>query len=147
MATPLSEVYDILNVFKSQNVVFANQDIPFSFCKVGVIQASIALKKDFPMYTETDINGNSMTYIEGINPKEVYLAGLYAYRNFAMQTHDELKRSAINFKTISFAVSGLTERAKEVMRSVWWCDEEIRKTLNSLLESSGHANEMGEFDE
>lgn len=148
MATPLSRVMEVLNVLKSQESVFADSTIPFSFCRVGVIQASIALKKDFPLITvmETDEGGNSVevTYIDTeISDKELYIAGLYAYRNYALKEHDTMRRKAINFKTISFAVSGLTERAKETMRIVWWCDTEIQKVLADISPTVGLASEMG----
>jgi hypothetical protein len=138
MATNISQINDILTALKSREVVFASDDIPESFCKIGLIQAGIALKKDF---TVEEISGEY--YITSdITGKEIYLAGIYAYRNYATQEHDTMRLKAMNFKTISFAVTGLTERAKETMRIVWWCDNEIERVLNSLEDPVGSASEM-----
>lgn len=147
MGTPLDKIYDILDTLKSQDNVFTDSTIPIKFCRIGVIQASISLKKEFPMtsVTEETPGGEKIEkwYIEApITDKELYLAGLYAYRNYAIKQHDELTGKALNFKTISFAVTGLTERAKEAMRIVWWCDTEINKVLKSMQPSVGSAVEM-----
>lgn len=147
MGAPLDRVEEILDILKSQDKIFSDSTIPLKFCRVGVIQASIALKKEFPLTkTSADDGTGVVTDVWEINAditdKELYLAGLYAYKNYAVKQHDELTGKALNFKTISFAVTGLTERAKEAMRIVWWTDNEIKSTLNFLQPTVGSANEM-----
>ncbi len=143
MSTPISRVQEILDVLISQDTVFTSSDIPLSFCKAGVIQASIALKKDFPMRITTDEQSNEIIEIDAeISDKEIYLASLYAYRNYAVKEHDTMRMKAINFKTISFAVTGLTERAKATMRIVWWCDQELERVLADLQPTVGIATRM-----
>lgn len=147
MGAPLDKVFEVLDMLKSQDTVFADSKIPTSLCKYGIIQASIVLGKEFPMTTTTsnDSQGNPVETViinADITDKELYLAGLYAYRNYATKTHDEATKRATNFKTISFAISGATERAKEFMRIVWWCDNEIKATINALASSMGVASEM-----
>ncbi|MGE6227628.1 hypothetical protein [Paenibacillus chitinolyticus] len=136
MATPLSSVTEIIETLKSVEVNYANADIPIKHAKLGVTQASIALDTDWGILG-TDISADLTT-------KEIYLCGLFAFRNFAFQDHHGLTQKAVNFKTINFAVTGLTERAKEAMRIVWWLDNEIAKTLASLGGiPMGSASEMG----
>lgn len=147
MGTSLDEVMEILDMFKSNSKVFTDAKIPLSYCKYGVIQASIILSKDFPMTSTTVDNGSGVmqtvvTIDTPITDKELYLAGLFAYRNYSVNNHDDVTGKAINFKTISFAVSGLTERAKEMMRIVYWCEKEIARTLTSLGVPMGIATEM-----
>lgn len=61
--------------------------------------------------------------------REILLAVRFAYREFALNLHQKCAEKAVNFKTASFAISGMTERAKEIMRIVWWCDGEIKRIL------------------
>lgn len=147
MSTSLDRVEEILTMLKSRVEVFQDKTIPVTYCKFGVIQASIALGKDFDMVEQQVPDGNGGTtdkifITSAITDKEIYLAGLYAYRNYALNMHDEYSKKAINFKTISFAVSGLTERAKEIQRIVWWCDGEIKSVLDKMTSAYGTASEM-----
>lgn len=143
MSAPLDNVMDILEVLKSQDSTFANLTIPVSFCRIGVTQASITLKKDFPMtYILNPDETKTYTINADITEKELYLAGLYAYRNYAVKQHDQLTGKALNFKTISFAVTGLTERAKEAMQIVKWADKEITSVLLNLGVPVGSASVM-----
>ena len=149
MSVPLQRVQDILDVLKSNNNVFTDSNIPVNYCVVGTIQAGLALNKSFDVIDvdtgNVDEDGNPIlekVIDSDISSQEIYLAGLYAYRNYALQEHDEMRRKAINFKTISFSVTGLTERAKETMRIVWWCDEEITNVLNQLRKPIGNSSNM-----
>ncbi|WP_336786949.1 hypothetical protein [Paenibacillus sp. MMO-177] len=136
MATPLSNVIEVIETLKSVEVTYANADVPIKHAKLGVTQASIALDVDWNV-SDTEISADLTT-------KQVYLCGLYAFRNFAFQDHHGLTQKAVNFKTINFAVTGLTERAKEAMRIVWWLDTEIAKTLATFgTIAIGSASEMG----
>lgn len=138
MATPISNIFDIVETMKSDEITLP-PNLPMSFAKTGVIQASIILQKDFE-FDETDPQNILIT--SPITSKEVYLAGLYAYRSYALKEHDKLRAKAINFKTISFAVTGMSERAKSTMRIVWWCDNEIAKIVNVLVRPQGSATQM-----
>jgi hypothetical protein len=144
MATPLSEIIDVVNTLKSSEVVFQDTQIPFKYAKWGAVHASIPLGMDFSITLATDGNGNIVEgYIDvDLNEKQKFLCGLYAYRTFALQEHHKLTSKAVNFKTINFAVTGLTERAKEAMRIVWWCDNEIERILKALAAPMGNAEEM-----
>jgi len=145
MSTPLNDIVDIINIFKNKDSVFADEVIPYKYAKWGVITASIPLNTDFVISLELDelenIIGGSIE--PSLTDKQILLCGIYAYRIFAFQQHEMYATKAVNFKTINFAVSGLTERAKEMMRIVWWCDNEIERILNELLSSPmGNAEEM-----
>jgi hypothetical protein len=147
MATPLDKVIDVINTFKSQEALFTSNNIPIGHAKLGVIQAGIALVKDFPVTSTVgyDDNGEQIEVVTieaDLNQMEIYICGLYAFRNYAMQEHHTLTQKAVNFKTINFAVTGLTERAKEMMRIVWWCDTEIGRVLETLPNKLGKVNEM-----
>lgn len=148
MPTPLSAVVEVIESLKDAEAVFLNAKIPFTHAKFGVTQASIALGTDYPVtITETTEPDGSKSYSGEIgvdlSSKEILLCGLYAFRNYAMQEHSSLTQKAVNFKTINFAVTGLTERAKEAMRIVWWCDNEIEKVLSSFGEPMGTSSQMG----
>lgn len=144
MGTPLTRVSEVLDMLKSQDNVFNDSKIPMTFCKIGVIQTSIVLKKEFPMSSTIQEGSIEEVWLidAPITDKELYIAGLFAYKNYAVKQHDELTGKALNFKTISFAVSGLTERAKEAMRIVWWCDNEIARVLNFMQPTVGTSSEM-----
>jgi len=148
MATPLSEVIDVIETLKSADVLFSDAKIPYKHAKFGVTQASISLGKDFPVTITITEDADGTETVTGeigadLSDKEVLLCGLYAYRSYAMQEHHSLTQKAVNFKTINFAVSGLTERAKEAMRIVWWLDTEIAKVLQSVADPIGASAQMG----
>lgn len=147
MATPITRVMKVVKVLKSAENIFANAVIPIDQAEVGVTQASIALSVDFNIiYEIKNVDGQDVEVAkevtENLTPKEIYLCGLYAYRNYALAEHDKATAKAVNFKTINFAVSGLTEKAKEAMRIVWWCDNEIASTLVKLGKPVGSSKEM-----
>lgn len=140
--TPLQQVIDIINILKSNETVFTDVNIPINHAKLGVIQASLAISREYNFITQ-----NEEVYIDvDLSNKEIYICGLYAYRNFALQEHHKMTEKAINFKTISFALTGMTERAKEYMRIIWWCDSEIARTLGFLRSPIGYSSEMKGVD-
>lgn len=143
--TPLSDIVDVIETLKSVEHLYANDSIPIKHAKMGVTQASIALDTDWTVTLTRDVDGKEIGGdIDALlSAKQVYLAGLYAFRNFAFQDHHGLMQKAVNFKTINFAVTGLTERAKEAMRIVWWMDNEIARTLLAFTAPMGSSNEMG----
>lgn len=63
---------------------------------------------------------------------EIRLASVCAYREFALNFHHTLTKKATNFKSNKFSVAGMTERAKEAMRIVWWCDTQISSLIDSI---------------
>jgi hypothetical protein len=143
MSTPIEKIKKIMDTLKSPSSIYVNVSIPYDYCVLGVTQASIPLGKDFNI-DEVDNGDGTKTYTikEVMTTKEIYLAGLYSYRNYFLGIHQDMDEKAVNFKTINFAVTGLTERAKEAMRIVWWCDTQINNTLDLLGIPIGTANEM-----
>lgn len=164
MGTPLQKVIDVIDTHKAFSTVYQG-DMDLKYASTGVTQMSIVLGKDFsiePIYDYGDVEeidgesdsgvGDNMEDFLSIigysvspdmTERETYLAGLYATRNFLFSEHEELTRKAVNFKTINFAVHGLTERAKEYMRMVWWIDNEIKHVVNQIQEASGSSSAMG----
>lgn len=141
MATPLKDIVDLLNLLKSNSEVFSDNDIPEKFCLLGLTQAGIPIGKNFEV-TVVDVAGVPAKYVENINNMECYLVALYAYRTYALQKHDEFASKAVGVKTISFAVTGLIDRARQTMKVIEWCDNEIAKTLSYLVMPSGFSVEM-----
>lgn len=135
-----------MELMKNTEAPFFDENTPFKFARWGVVQAGAALDRELSVTLERD--GDTITggYVcEDLNEKELYLCGLYAFRTYAMQEHSKYANKAVNFKTINFAVSGLTERAKECMRIVWWVDSAISGFLAQLGAPMGHANEMHRY--
>lgn len=136
--TPLSEVIAVINMLKSDDAVFANTDIPIQFAKFGVVQASIQL--DFDCNVITDVEE---PYVDvKLSDKVIYLSGLYGFLSFITKEHHELSRKAVDFRTINFAVQGLSDRAKEIMKIIYHIKSEIDKTLSALAAPTGHVAEM-----
>ena len=119
--------------------------VPLSslYITMGVAQAGIALGKEFlkiaDCYSEQEL---SDIPCREMSNREIILASRYAYREFAINTHDIFTRKAVNFKSNSFSIAGMTERAKEEQRIIWWCDGEI-KYLLELFAKLGEEDEMG----
>lgn len=145
MSTPLTNVIDIFTTFRSKEADSLLDTVLISYCKLAVLQSSILISKDFTFTTTTSEDTPpivTITINEDLTGKEIYLVGVMAYRNYLLDMHETVTTKAINFKTISFAITGLTERAKEVMRSIWWCDREIQAILQQLGVPIGALNEM-----
>jgi len=141
MATPLKDIENILDLLKSQSEIFNDATIPERYCSLGLIQTGLQLNKDYEIISVEE-NGTTVKYVENINSRECYLTALYAYRTYALQKHDEFASKAVGVKTISFAVTGLIDRARQTMKVVEWCDIEISKTLQQLVSPSGFSSEM-----
>ena len=145
MSTPLSDVIDIINTLKSEEELFADEYIPVQHAKLGVIQTALALGSDLSITEEDAVapDTGKVYYIEpSLTAKEIYLCGLYAFRNYMIKEHHKLAVKAVNFKTLTFAVTGLTERSKEIMRIVWHSDNLIKATLDNLGNPMGYATEV-----
>jgi hypothetical protein len=151
LTTLLSDVIEVIDMLKSNETPYYDQTIPVTYAKFGVVEASIQLGRDFNItvtdQTVTDANGATTTVKVGVidvdlTNKEVYLCGLYSFRNYAYQDHSRLMEKAVNFKTINFAVTGLSERAKEAMRIIQRMDDQIESTLNAMMSPAGHSDEM-----
>lgn len=142
MATPLSKIVDIINTLKSDEAIFANEDIPINHASLGVTQASIMIGENWDVTIDRTVTPPTGLINADLTTKQTYLCGLYAFRNYISQEHHKLMQKAVNFKTINFAVTGLTERAKEAMRIIWWTDGEIERVLTALIEPMGGASEM-----
>lgn len=140
--TPLSEVIGVIDMLKSADAIYADTNIPIQFARFGVVQASIQL--DFECNIVTNVEE---PYVDmELSDKVIYLSGLYGFLSYITKEHHELSRKAVDFRTINFAVSGLSDRAKEIMKIIYHTKSEIEKTLSALIAPLGHVAEMrGEF--
>lgn len=133
MATPLRYITDILDTFKGSEIAYLNTDIPLAHTRNGVIQTGVHLDKDFKFIEIEKSDGTFEPAIDAdLSSSEIFLAGICSARSYFFQEHHNITQKAVNFKTINFQVSGLTERAKEMMRMVWWCDNQIESVLKKL---------------
>lgn len=145
MATPLRYVQDILDTLKGSEIEYLSDSIPISHTRNGIIQTGVHLDRDFT-FTEVDKGDGTLepAIAENLTSSEIFLAGLCSARSYFFQEHHNITQKAVNFKTINFQVSGLTERAKEMMRMVWWCDNQIESVLKKLQRSelAGNTTQM-----
>ena len=113
---------------------FKNQSITNSFVVYGVCEAGGLLKKNFLNLVDTLGVEDDLESIEckKMTNREILLASRCAYRELALSVHHTLTKKAVNFSINNLAVRGLTERAKEIMRIVWWCDSQIEKILKDI---------------
>lgn len=133
MATPIRYILDILDTFKGSEIAFLNENIPLAHARNGVIQAGVHLDRDFKFVDIDKGDGTLEPAIDAdLSTSELFLTGLCTARSYFFQEHHNITQKAVNFKTINFQVSGLTERAKEMMRMVWWCDNQIESVLKKL---------------
>lgn len=111
------------------------EGVPLSplYITMGVSHAGIALGKQFITLAEAyDAKDLEEVDCADMTNREIILASRYAYREYALNTHEIYTSKAVNFKSNSFSISGMTERAKEAMRIVWWCDIEIKALLEQF---------------
>lgn len=126
--TPFSKVTEYVDTLKSDDYEYSSVEEANMFVKTGILHTGLKLNREYQVDDEN--------IISEISQNEFTMISLFAYRALAIKTHDTLMRKAINFKTIAFQVSGLTERAKETMRVVWWLDGEIEKCYKSIITGS-----------
>ncbi|MBU5669654.1 hypothetical protein KQI68_07345 [Peptoniphilus sp. MSJ-1] len=135
---------------------FKNLKTTNSFVIMGVAQAGSNIRKNFINLSDSISPDLELESIEckKMSNRELILASRYAYRELVLSVHHSYAKKAVNFSINTLSVKGLTERAKEIMRIVWWCDTQIKEILadiksnpedengNYLSSFSGYVEEM-----
>lgn len=121
---------------------FKNIKVTDSFVLIGVAEAGTAIKKNFISLSDSI---SSEIKLEDVNcakmsNREIILASRYAYRQLALSVHHTFTKKAVNFTINNLSVKGLTERAKEIMRIVWWCDSQIKELQADILQNPEDEN-------
>lgn len=66
---------------------------------------------------------------------ERWLASLYTYKVYLEQTHDELTRRAVNFKSLTFEIKSLDKQPEQFRNKIYdfnrWINNEISKALHT----------------
>lgn len=123
---------------------FKNIKVTDSFVITGVAEAGTAIKKNFINLADAmsaDVNLEAIE-CKPMSNREIILASRYAYRQLALSVHHTFAKKAVNFTINNLSVKGLTERAKEIMRIVWWCDGQIKELVNDILQNPEDENGM-----
>lgn len=121
---------------------FKNVKVTNSFVVMGVAEAGTAIKKNFISLADSISPELDLGSIEcsRMSNREIILASRYAYRQLALSVHHTFAKKAVNFSINNLSVKGLTERAKEIMRIVWWCDGQIKDIVNDILRNPEDEN-------
>lgn len=121
---------------------FKNVKVTNSFVVMGVAEAGTAIKKNFISLADSISPDLDLGSIEcsRMSNREIILASRYAYRQLALSVHHTFTKKAVNFSINNLSVKGLTERAKEIMRIVWWCDGQIKDITNDILRNPEDEN-------
>lgn len=121
---------------------FKNVKVTNSFVVMGVAEAGTAIKKNFISLADSISPELDLGSIEcsRMSNREIILASRYAYRQLALSVHHTFSKKAVNFSINNLSVKGLTERAKEIMRIVWWCDGQIKDIVNDILRNPEDEN-------
>lgn len=128
--TKLTEIIDLMltlvpDDYKTESL--DEQDI----AKLAVINFAINTKQ-IVTFVETD----GITSInKELGMDELYYVALLSYKFYLMRLKDEFNRGAINFKTITFEVKSLEERAKQVEYSLKSIDKEIISIFGSISDN------------
>ncbi len=122
---------------KELGQAFKNAKVTNSFVVMGVAEAGTAIKKNFISLADSINPDLDIENIEcaRMSNREIILASRYAYRQLALSVHHTFTKKAVNFSINNLSVKGLTERAKEIMRIVWWCDGQIKDIVNDILQN------------
>lgn len=121
---------------------FKNIKTTNSFVVVGVAEAGSIIKKNFLSLADAispDINLENIT-CQRMTNREIILASRFAYRQLALSVHHTFTKKAVNFSINNLSVKGLTERAKEIMRIVWWCDTQIKDIVKDIMQNPEDEN-------
>jgi len=139
--TPLRDIMSMMMIlipadYKTEGVV--DQDI----AKLAVIQFSIATDRSITFADETEVDENGLdqtvTYASCIfSYQEQYLIALLCYKIYLLRLKDEFNRGAINFKTITFEVRSLEERAKQVEYTLQTVEKDIIAAYSSIISNQG----------
>lgn len=121
---------------------FKNVKVTNSFVVMGVAEAGTAIKKNFISLADSISPELDLGSIEcsRMSNREIILASRYAYRQLALSVHHTFSKKAVNFSINNLSVKGLTERAKEIMRIVWWCDTQIKDIVKDILQNPEDEN-------
>lgn len=122
---------------------FKNEMVTNSFVVFGVAEAGTKIRKNFLSITDAYDKRLDGIDCKPMTNREIILASRCAYRTLALSVHHTFSKKAINFSTNSFSVRGMTERPKEIMRIVWWCDTQINDLVKDILNNP--EDENGEF--
>lgn len=116
---------------------FRNVKVTDSFVIMGVAEAGTAIKKNFISLSDSISSETKLEEVEckPMSNREIILASRYAYRQLALSVHHTFTKKAVNFSINNLSVKGLTERAKEIMRIVWWCDTQISNIVKDILQN------------
>lgn len=109
--------------YKTQAI--AEQDI----AKLAVINYAINTAQNVTF--SQDIDG-IISVDKELSIEEQYYIALLSYKFYLMRLKDEFNRGAINFKTITFEVKSLEERAKQVETSIKSIDKRIEEIFVNI---------------
>jgi len=127
---------------KELGQAFKNVKVTNSFVVMGVAEAGTAIKKNFISLADSISPDLDIENIEcaRMSNREIILASRYAYRQLALSVHHTFAKKAVNFSINNLSVKGLTERAKEIMRIVWWCDTQIKDIIKDIFQNPEDEN-------
>ncbi len=118
--TQLTEIIDLMltlvpDGYKTEAI--DEQDI----AKLAVIKYAINTNQTITFLEENGIKSVNRE----LGMDELYYIALLSYKFYLIRLKDEFNRGAINFKTITFEVKSLEERAKQVEYSLKSIDKEL----------------------
>ena len=121
---------------------FKNIKTTNSFVVMGVAEAGSIIKKNFLNLADAISPDISLEDIvcQKMTNREIILASRFAYRQLALSVHHTFTKKAVNFTINNLSVKGLTERAKEIMRIVWWCDTQIKDIVKDIAQNPEDEN-------
>jgi hypothetical protein len=119
MTTPYSTILEVVDTYRGEVVI--SDTLRPRIVVAGTIDAGIMLEKEFTT------NSTNQTITPDMTQNEIHLTGLCALKAFASGLHWNYTSKAQNLKTMTFALAGATERAKEMGRIVEWCEKEIKR--------------------
>lgn len=100
--------------------------------KLAVINYAINTDQTI-LFTETS---GIVSVSKELSIEEQYYIALLSYKFYLMRLKDEFNRGAINFKTITFEVKSLEERAKQVEYTIRSIDKEIKNVFDTIAQNN-----------
>lgn len=141
--TQFSEILDIMLPripYSIKDKIRADETCAYAGCINMLVVLGI---EDANVFTEEktiiDANGKESTVITGYCDKDLslaekWLASLYTYKVYLDQTHDELTRRAVNFKSLTFEIKSLEKQPEQFNNKIYnfnrWINDEIKKALH-----------------
>lgn len=135
--TKLTEIIDLMLTlipvdYKTEAI--NEQDI----AKLAVINFSILTNQNLDFEDDSGV----ISINKSLTIKEQYYVALLSYKFYLTRLKDEFNRGAINFKTITFEVKSLEERAKQVEYTLRSIDKEIKDTFNSISQNNDFGDNL-----